>query len=1086
MSLEESLNKVKTLRSTKIPAQQRQVALLDGVEALLREEHQELNATAYFATLLSLLDREDVAEVAIELLAYVVPHVPKALLASKIDVAVAKLLPILLNDSGTALARSSIAVFESILISIDAMAWKTPLSQLGAQRTFSGVLTLAQDARPKIRKRSIEAVRRILAEGNGGHALALEISLTATTSCVDSGNLQKLLHTLQLLKAVLSESKDIPDKQIDHILRLLLHIVRGSDYLTVLAVFGVLDALPSDDTRVTRALLDLSPAVNDRQLAPVWLAGLAQRQPPIIDVISTVSNYLTSDHPEVVESCGQCLIALISDSFYSEDMRLTNILATEHFFPLLQVKYNGAWATVCEVCAAFIATLPYEMAPKLEGVLNIVRVVGALRTTRNEADQVVGSAIRILGPEVVCKLIPLNLDPQNGSGNAWLLPLLAEHTSHTNVAFYFDNLLPLANSFEIQAKSIPESRKSKILLTIADQLLGLFPRFCHECQDDISREQIQEVLGWLYSKPSTRPFVCLGIKLYVDTAINSKVFVENFGSDVLKSLLNVFQGMQVETRGYVLETVDSLIAALPSTEVAQLFDQTSALLAQNIENEEKRHTLMDIVNALVPYLDESVADILFNLFRIVGTMSDAIMQKKAYKVLVQFQPGIDYRKLSPLLLQMQSGVMPNARKTRLQALGLVGKAIPDDGDFSFIFRTLPEAILGTKDPNEKTREAAFNLLILYGQRMQSASKGIVDHAKIPELVGDNTKAAASLMEYFEMIMAGLAGNTSHMIAATTTALARILYEFHHVLPREKLIEYIELVWMLLESANREIITAVLGFVKVSVLIMPIVELNAKLPSLLSLMLSWSNVHKNHFKGRVKHLIERLLRRCGYDALKSAFPESEVKLLQNIQKSKERSRRRRSVPSSKTEDPSSDAQTKKRKFENEFDEALYGSESENDSDEDGDEAPESKRSAHSQTKASKSRKDRFIVSGQDPLDLLDERAISHISSTKSATNNHDRRFKHPLPESKDGKLIIGRNSVADPEKSRSDALSAYMAAVREGPIRTQQGKLKYRRGKKALKENDDDIADEHTKPNLKGAKVGKNVNLKTHMQRRKRL
>lgn len=1081
------MNKVKTLRATKIPAQQRQVALLDGVEALLREEHQELNATAYFATFLSLLDREDAAEAAIELLAFVVPHVPKALLASKIDVTVAKLLPILLNDSSTALVRSSIAVLESILISVDAMAWKTPLSQLGAQRTLSGVLTLAQDARPKIRKRAIEAVRRILSEGNGGHGLALEIAIAATASCVDSGNLQKLLHTLKLLKTVLSESGDIPTRQIDDLLALLMRIVRGSDHLTVLAVFSVLDALPSNDNRVIRALLDLSPAVNDRQLAPAWLAGLAQRQPPIVDVISTVANYLTSEHSEVVESCGQCLIALISESFDSQDMRLANVLATEHFFPLLQVKYHGAWATVCEVCAAFIATLPYEMAPKLEGVLNIVRVVGALRTTRNEADQVVGSAISILGPELVCNLIPLNLNPQSGSGNAWLLPLLAEHTSHTNIAFYFDTLLPLVNSFESAAQAIPESRKSKILQTIADQLLVLFPRFCDECQDEISREQIQEVLSWLYSKPSIRPSVCLGIKLYTETAIHNETFVKAYGSDVLKSLLNVFQGMQVETRGYVLETVDSLMAALPTTEVAQLFNQISTMLAQNLEKEEERHTLMDIVNAVVPYLDESVSEVLFNLFKVVGTMSDALMQKKAYRVLIQFQPGIDSQKLAPVLLQMQNGVMPNARKTRLQALGLVGMAIPDDGDFSFVFRTLPEAILGTKDQNEKTREAAFNLLILYGQRMQSASRGMVDHSQIPELKGDDNKVAVSLTEYFNMILAGLAGNTPHMIAATATALARVLYEFHSALPREKLIEYIELVWMLLESANREIITAVLGFVKVSVLIMPLEELNIKLPSLLSLMLSWSNSHKNHFKGRVKHLIERLLRRCGYDVLKSAFPESEVKLLHNIQKSKERSRRKRSSSNDESADSTSNhnVSAKPRKFDNEFDEALYGSESENESDEDSQEVNTSKRPTQHQNKASKSRKDQFIVSGQDPLDLLDEHAISHISSTKPSKNSQDRKFKHPLPESKDGKLLIGRDVEADLEKSRSDALSAYMHAVREGPVRTQQGKLKYRKGKKALKEIDDDV-DEPTKPNLKGAKVGKRPNLKTHMQRRKRL
>ena len=133
MSLQEDLNRVRNLRASKIPAHTRQVALLNGVESLLKEENQELNATAYFAALLSLLSRPDAAEPATELLAYIVPHVHKPLLASKIDVTISKLLPILLEDASTAHTRSAIAVLEAILISVDHTAWQVPLSELGAQ-----------------------------------------------------------------------------------------------------------------------------------------------------------------------------------------------------------------------------------------------------------------------------------------------------------------------------------------------------------------------------------------------------------------------------------------------------------------------------------------------------------------------------------------------------------------------------------------------------------------------------------------------------------------------------------------------------------------------------------------------------------------------------------------------------------------------------------------------------------------------------------------------------------------------------------------------------------------------------------------
>jgi ribosomal RNA-processing protein 12 len=87
---------------------------------------------------------------------------------------------------------------------------------------------------------------------------------------------------------------------------------------------------------------------------------------------------------------------------------------------------------------------------------------------------------------------------------------------------------------------------------------------------------------------------------------------------------------------------------------------------------------------------------------------------------------------------------------------------------------VPEAVIGTKEMNEKAREAAYDLLISMGKKMQLG--GVVCSAMIDDM-GDAQDKQATINEYFVMVSAGLAGSSQHVISATITALSRMLYEF---------------------------------------------------------------------------------------------------------------------------------------------------------------------------------------------------------------------------------------------------------------------------------------------------------------------
>ena len=98
----------------------------------------------------------------------------------------------------------------------------------------------------------------------------------------------------------------------------------------------------------------------------------------------------------------------------------------------------------------------------------------------------------------------------------------------------------------------------------------------------------------------------------------------------------------------------------------------------------------------------------------------------------------------------------------------------------------------------------------------------------------------------------------------------------------------------LSSTNREIVKSILGYVKLSIHTLPTEIITPHLKDLVPALLSWSHDHKNHFKAKVRHIFERMLRRFGWDAVYSAAGEEEAaKVLINIKKRKERSKRKKS-------------------------------------------------------------------------------------------------------------------------------------------------------------------------------------------------
>jgi ribosomal RNA-processing protein 12 len=443
------------------------------------------------------------------------------------------------------------------------------------------------------------------------------------------------------------------------------------------------------------------------------------------------------------------------------------------------------------------------------------------------------------------------------------------------------------------------------------------------------------------------------------------------------------------------------------------------------------HTLMDLIITISLYLPRDSYTSLFKMASVlINKADDPQLQKKAYKLIPRLAESeigkealrIRNEELQQLLLQSAEHASKPARRDRLLALSQVIESLPQT-DLHFIVSVLSEVVISAKETNEKAREAAFDLLVAMGEKM--ALGGTVLQSKVPNMPADAPPVEASLEEYFTMVSAGLAASTPHMVSASITAVTRILYEFHTRISTETTKNLLEVMDIFLQNPNREIVRSVLGFVKVEVVSLPESLVKPRLNTLLSNLMVWSHEHKAHFKAKVKHIVERMIRKFGVDSVERACPPEDRKLIANIRKTREHQKKKKLQGEEGGEDPKDKP---KGKFESEYDQAVYGSESE---DSEGDSEDEFIKSQSRQQNGKAKGGETYIVEDDDePLDLLSKRALGNISTTKPLRKREVPQKKTKARTNEDGKLILGESDGEASTTGRSKKPSKHDSAPAE--------------------------------------------------------
>ncbi|KAN0061991.1 pre-rRNA processing protein [Thecaphora frezii] len=650
--------------------------------------------------------------------------------------------------------------------------------------------------------------------------------------------------------------------------------------------------------------------------------------------------------------------------------------------------------------------------------------------------------------------------------------------------------------------------------------------------------------------------------------------------NLLAVLFNVFSQSPSSSRGYIYECICTYLSIMKGSDIADTYIKVKGTLDKSLASLPKGrapkegagaippvpHTMLDLLVALVPFLAKTNAEQASDLFdfacedRLLRS-HDAGVQKKTYKILSRLVEGSTGKqvlrltgkkaqgnRVGELLAKLRDSTpdaASGAKRDRILLLATLVPNIPAD-ELHFLPSIIPEAVLATKEANQATRENAYELLVQMGNKMASGgsiNRGLVDglskdsendkgedEAQDDTEMQDTATVQANVGEYLTMVAAGMAGATPHMISATITAISRLVYEFKEDLPADMLNELLTTIEVFLQSANREIVKGALGFVKVAIVDYPSSLLDKHLAVLIPALLGWSSEHTMHFKPKIRHMFERLIRRFGYEKIHDLCPEENRKVIVNIKKRKERAKRQKSQADGEDEDlldAQAGPRALKRSTGNDaFEEVIYGSESElsgSDSDEEGATSGPAARAANGRkggkgadatggqrkTRNRRQHEDQAYIMEDDdePMDLLDRSAAVRITA-RNPNAKADRRRKPGQDAAKfaldeaTGRLLINESdddsgpSAADmlaaADGGEVDVVGAGRAYLdkdrgRDGFKMTRGGAVKFNKNNKRSREQDRELEEEQiaTEEAAEAAANGGAVNDKTKKRKKEK-
>ncbi|XXG85440.1 hypothetical protein AAC387_Pa11g0516 [Persea americana] len=568
--------------------------------------------------------------------------------------------------------------------------------------------------------------------------------------------------------------------------------------------------------------------------------------------------------------------------------------------------------------------------------LSEMMVVGEDMPGMKHLQQCIGSAVVAMGPENILSMIPISLHSEKRTcSNTWLIPILKKYVVGSSLEYFMEHIAPLAKSIQSASHRAKKTTMVRELQTCAHGLWNLLPSFCQYPIDTSQRfEPFANLLVVLLKDSFMHETIAAALQelvnqnrriirgnLYANEIQNLPISLESVAfpshyskkiasrnikalasssMDLIQALTGVFFNSPPEKRPHLKEAIGCLASITESSKVKDFFtslekfqvidgvtesEKLEADVPTSINSEQGRRTnkkervdsrrclIIDLASSLVEGADEDLINIIYDYIRpplqathgngqseALYTLS-RIFKEHAWFYSARFDELID------LLLGQKALVCNFSQRSRLTCLHflLVDLLKSDMEENNVIaFRILNEIILTLKDPKKEFRSAAYDTLLMISSSLKN----------LPSVDSD-----APLHRLFSMIMGYLSGASPHIMSGAVAALSVLIYKDPSLCTSVP--ELMPSVLVLLQSKANEVIKAALGFVKVLVSCLQAKELQKFLADVVNGVLPWSSVSKNHFRLKVRIIMEIVIRKCGSDSVELVMPEKYMGFFKSV-------------------------------------------------------------------------------------------------------------------------------------------------------------------------------------------------------------
>ena len=512
---------------------------------------------------------------------------------------------------------------------------------------------------------------------------------------------------------------------------------------------------------------------------------------------------------------------------------------------------------------------------------------------KNEIVSFLKASIHCLNSRLFFSHFPLNWDGQEDK-RVWLVRIIKNAIVGDEIGFFFEQFLPIIEELMDAVRQFSDNGKiidAKVHSMLIDQIWDLFPSYC-SYPVDFDREY-ERVFTHLQNGIETGDIpsnvICNSINNLISSTykstepkcveISTDLFDRNLSS-IITCLFNKYTTLPLNERGLLLDCLKNCFSIGKSDQIEELFKSCLKNLLsasqESLPNPLRVNALLDVVIAVIPLLSDECKQLSFKYFLAqfkTAHRLESDMEKKTYKALSELlkcsSQELTFLFTEPLnqIALCDSCV---CKQSRLAFLMELIKIHPFPRLQSLSSAILPELLVGTKEMSEKSRQLAIDALLLLGLRYRDEHK--------------------QMQEFEKLLISGLAGKSPLMISATISCIGLVCIEFR--LTHDEILYFLHLFLSLHTLESNEILRAVFDFLKITFKIVPDEKFKDQLASIIPILMEWSGRASSTLRTAIKNLIEKFIRRWGYDYVQQLLPPNYLAVVRNIRKKNNRKQRQR--------------------------------------------------------------------------------------------------------------------------------------------------------------------------------------------------